>query len=1196
METLGKYKIEAKLGQGAMGCVYKAWHPGFHDYVSLKAIQDTRLEGAQLLERFKREGQALAKLKHQNIVQIYDADQADGIHFIVMEYMNGGSLDRIIERRDRSPLAKRVSYIVPACHALSYAHRRGLFHRDIKPANIMLHNDGNDEVVKVVDFGIARLVDLSETQDFSMSQTNILIGSPAYMAPELLTGTDRANERTDIWALGVTLYELISFERPFQGKDFDDLRRSVIYAKAKSLRHLAPECPHDLDAVVQRMIDKDASRRYPTVEDLLIDLEPIAKRLRSETAVSLIHRANDLCEIGEMENAKSVLTEARRYDPANTQLRELLQKIDEELRRRDLLPRLHTHLKRARDFVHREEYQNARQEIASALSLDATFEPARKYREEIEDEVKKKDFVQEKLRLTRLRITEGELTQAEIFLKELEELDSDNTQSLELRREIEQEKQRRGKRKRLNEIVNRAGVLMAALQEDECLVLLSQGLQEYPEEAELLRLQEIVRDDVAEASRQQERQRGIEELRGLVGKDNFEAAQEKAQQLLRKFPDDVVVENLRSFMMEEIGKDKRRARLRAGIDEVRSLLSRRQAGAANAALQNLLKEYPGEPEIHDLQNSVDLKLEKQGRKQTIEEEQQTSIAIIEDVLKRGNLDEAGTLLVDLERTGIQHVRIAGLQTRLQEAKENERRQKQLESECSKLESLLQHGALQEALSAGQELLDKWPDSTRLTHLVKKAKEEIEARGQNGAIDAGIRSIRKKLRSKKYTDAVAAAEKLLSRFPAEAGVRAVHDEVANALQERKKQEIVQNKTREIRQKIHTEQQEEAVGEPTRILQQLGPQEEIEVLLRAADVELRDQRAREKTEERKLSETRVVLANGKKDEALELAQGAATAGDKTAAIHEAPETEMNQQSTHSNERTLEIASDYRRAVQADENDRVTSRDAAPIEYSMEVSVTGAGENQGSHNLQDGAARLGIDFTKSTPSIEVLRTKARLIGFLAGAVAIAGLAFLITWRITEEAAKRETSAFHEATKDEHDKRWPGAVTEYKTLAGGHGALAVQAGKEYTRLAALLEKETDLKQNIEQATTTKSYDQAEILLTELADLHGDMEEVALKEKHEVALKEEHEEPKLVRAPLPDDKRNTKKNASGNPEVPTQTDSGCELSASDLPVRLNRADRNSAQGDYASAEREYLAVLACQPNNEQARIGLERTRKAKIM
>ncbi|HYW65130.1 MAG TPA: protein kinase [Candidatus Dormibacteraeota bacterium] len=558
MESLGKYKIEAKLGQGAMGCVYKAWHPGFNDYVALKTIQDTRLEGSQLLERFKREGQALAKLKHQNIVRIYDADQADGIHFIVMEYMNGGSLDRIIEARDRSPLARRVGYIVAASHALSYAHRRGLFHRDIKPANIMLHNDANDEAVKVVDFGIARLVDPSERQDFSMSQTNMLIGAPAYMAPELLTGSGRANEQTDIWALGVTLYELIAFEKPFRGNDLDELRGKVVYAKSKPLSHIVPECPNDLDEIVERMIEKNPSRRYSAVDDLLIDLEPIAKRLRAEAAVTLVRRANELCEIGEMEKAKPILTEARKYDATNTQIRELLHRIDEELKSRELLPRLHSHLRRARDFVNAEEYASARAEIAAALSLDADFEPARKYLEEIEEAARKKEFVEEKLRLTKLRMAEGELTQAEMLLKDVEDLDSGNAQFWELRHAIDQERQHRIRRKRLTEILSRARMLMGALLYEECLALLSQALEEFPAEKELRKLHEIVRADAAVELRQQERQRAVDELRALVRKGDFEAAQDKAQQLLRRFPDDVAIQNLRAFAADGIEQSKQR--------------------------------------------------------------------------------------------------------------------------------------------------------------------------------------------------------------------------------------------------------------------------------------------------------------------------------------------------------------------------------------------------------------------------------------------------------------------------------------------------------------------------------------------------------------------------------------------------------------------------------------------------------------
>ena len=236
---------------------------------------------------------------------------------------------------------------------------------------------------------------------------------------------------------------------------------------------------------------------------------------------------------------------------------------------------------------------------------------------------------------------------------------------------------------------------------------------------------------------------------------------------------------------------------------------------------------------------------------------------------------------------------------------------------------------------------------------------------------------------------------------------------------------------------------------------------------------------------------------------------------------------------------------------------------------------------------------------------RTKTKLIGILAGGVAVAAIALLIAWRMTSESANRESSAFHRATQDEQNKKWPDAAAEYQTLAAGNGSLAAQAGQEYTRLSALLEQEKDLKQNAEQARTAKSFDQAETLLTQLADLHGDMEEAALKEKNYVAQEAQLEAdalqakvapPNLPRTKRTDDKPSGKKSAPANPEVTAQQNPGCELSASDLPVRLNRADRNSAQGNYDSAEREYLAVLACQPNNEQARIGLERTRKAKSM
>ena len=274
-----------------------------------------------------------------------------------------------------------------------------------------------------------------------------------------------------------------------------------------------------------------------------------------------------------------------------------------------------------------------------------------------------------------------------------------------------------------------------------------------------------------------------------------------------------------------------------------------------------------------------------------------------------------------------------------------------------------------------------------------------------------------------------------------------------------------------------------------------------------------------------------------------------GGKAVAADEASQTESNQKAARPNETQIGVVSDCQGALQAQENECVASNDATSIEHSIELSMFSAGETPELHDIQDSAASLDGDFTKPASYSEKVRAKARLVGFLTGVVAITGLAFFLMERNTTETAKRESAAFHRATEDEHEKRWPAAAAEYKALAGGHGAIAVQSGKDLTRLSALLEKENSLKQDIEQARMAKSYDQAEVLLTQLADLHGDFEEQALSEKNEVeqeaqsylALGSEKDEAPSVRAARLVDKRNKRKLAAAKPAVPTQKDSSCQ-------------------------------------------------------
>lgn len=1080
MKALGKYRIEATLGKGAMGCVYKAWHPGFHDYVALKTIQDSRLEDAQLLERFKREGLALAKLKHQNIVQIYDADQANGIHFIVMEYMNGGSLDRVIETQDNSPLAKRVGYIVPACHALSYAHRRGLFHRDIKPANIMLHFDGNDEIVKVVDFGIARLVDLTEKRDFSLSQTNMLIGAPAYMAPELLAGTDRANERTDIWALGVTLYELISFERPFQGEELRELKDKIIRVKPRSLCQVVPECPSELDTIVQRMLEKDPSSRYQSVEDLLIDLEPIVKGLRCQTAGTLIRKATELCEIGEVENAKSVLTEARRYDPSNTQIRELLHKVDQELRRRELLPRVYGHLKRAREYSHVGNCAKAKEEIALALSLDPSFEPAKQCLGEIEEEARKSQLVQEKLRQTRQRVAEGALTQAQMLLKEIEALDSNNAQLLELRAQIEEENQRREKRKQLNEILNRARVLMAAADYNQCIELLNQGLLQFPADGELRKLQALVRDEIAEASRQQERQRGIDQLRGLVTKGDCESAHNKALELLRLFPNDVVIERWSILAKDGIEKAARLRKFKQRITEIQSLVSNGQTGPARQAVQELMNEYPAEMELDHLLDAIDL--------------------------------------AEKKRT------------------ENETRGKRAE-------------------------------------LVKKQTADE-------AIEQGVSSVRKMIELKRYGDATAAAEILVLRFPTEPRARAVLQEASVALREQKRQ-VVHIRAKEIRQKINKEQYEEAVEEATSTLAQFGPEEQIEALLRAAQVELREHRIGEDAQESKFSETRALLADGKTGEALELVQNAI-------------DTNIFKKSDPRVTALMADIQNWKGSSTEILNGPVTEQTAMlsterPVEPVNEVVRDGGAREHTEYRLDLPPLKMGDHAPQIDGSEPRHLAKSTLI-VVTLAVTVFGVIFGAVSFMNRAKLKGEENAFRQALGDQQQKRWPQALEEFRIIQAAHGRFSAEAEQEYGKVSALLESEQTLRSQAETARENKDYIRAEHALIEIVNLHGDMEDAASAEldvvkREAMAAKQKQELDRSL------------ENLSPKKEqVPVSKGSGCELSASDLTFRLSRADRNRANGDFETAISEYEDVLKCEPNNKDARSGLERARIGRNM
>jgi serine/threonine protein kinase len=304
-----------------MGVVFKARDPFIERLVAVKTITTGIADNPDLLERFRREAQAAGGLQHPNIVTIYEMSEFDGTPFIAMEYLEGTSLENTIERKLRLPLVDKLGYMVQACRALDYAHRRGVIHRDIKPANIMVTSEG---VVKVVDFGIARLVDTVKTQ------TGVLLGTLSYMSPELVRGR-HADQRCDVWALGVVLYELLTYRRPFEGENHAALLMCILEQEPRTIREFLAECPPALESVVQRMLRKDEALRYPTMEALLADLEPIWTSLQKDVVQKLVSQGRELMKSGKLEDASEVLRKALSIDAGNVAAKALFDQVSESL-------------------------------------------------------------------------------------------------------------------------------------------------------------------------------------------------------------------------------------------------------------------------------------------------------------------------------------------------------------------------------------------------------------------------------------------------------------------------------------------------------------------------------------------------------------------------------------------------------------------------------------------------------------------------------------------------------------------------------------------------------------------------------------------------------------------------------------------------------------------------------------------------
>jgi eukaryotic-like serine/threonine-protein kinase len=297
---LGRYEVRSQLGAGGMGEVYLVQDTQLERTIALKILPADVANDRQRMRRFVQEAKAAAALNHPNIAHIYEIGESNGTSFIAMEYIDGETLRQHMART-QPDLGETLDISIQIASALAAAHEAGIVHRDIKPDNIMLRRDG---LVKVLDFGLVKLTESqlatdteAPTKALVHTDAGAVMGTANYMSPEQARG-QKVDARTDVWSLGVMLYELTTGRLPFAGATTTDIVASIVKTEPVPLTRFSPELPSKLEEIVAKALEKDREERYQTVKDLLVDMRRLRKRLEFEAELERSKPSEDLAGQG----------------------------------------------------------------------------------------------------------------------------------------------------------------------------------------------------------------------------------------------------------------------------------------------------------------------------------------------------------------------------------------------------------------------------------------------------------------------------------------------------------------------------------------------------------------------------------------------------------------------------------------------------------------------------------------------------------------------------------------------------------------------------------------------------------------------------------------------------------------------------------------------------------------------------------
>jgi serine/threonine-protein kinase len=734
ISTIGKYEIIEVIGEGGMGTVYKARDPRIGRMVAIKKITAGFDQGSDLLKRFLSEAQAVGKLQHPSIVVIYDLGEDGGNPFLVMEYLTGQPLDKVLAARTELPLIQKLSIIMQVCNALHYAHQRNIVHRDIKPANVILSEDG---LAKLVDFGVAHAA------DNLMTQTGQILGTISYMSPEQLNG-QTVDGRSDVFSTGVMLYQLLTYALPFAGQGTAAVISNILHNAPPPLSQYIRDYPAELDEIVERALEKNRERRYATAEDFAFDLSRVQEVLKRDAVNHYVGQARACIAKSELPPAREMLSRALKIDTQHSVAKQLMYEVQRLAEREQTAQRIQQLRTQAEEAWAQKRHSEALELIDQALELDQTDTELLSLRDHIQQAESRQKQVLKLLRLAENAQQAGELSMAMGAVQDAMQLDPDDTQVKTLHASLVQQISDHEKQKQLRELMNSVHREISAKQFTAAYELLQQAEAIDPGNREIQSLQNLVTSVRQQDFRRNEIQSLRAEVESLLTAGDLTGACAKADLAASRFPGEPALIQLKAAAENQRENAERSRFIEAQISEVNQLLNLGNPDAALKVIQRACQRFTDDSRLQATMESVRERVQQQ----KTERLKKSCMQKAKEEMQRGEYDAASLTLESAQEQLRGDSDVNALLQQVRSKMTQATKDKRIETACTQGQQLLQDGEFDRAIILLERAASEFSDP-RLENLLQQAK--AKAGEFNGAANSAAQQAQRMLQEGKIEE-------------------------------------------------------------------------------------------------------------------------------------------------------------------------------------------------------------------------------------------------------------------------------------------------------------------------------------------------------------------------------------------------------------------------------------------------------------